>query len=225
MFDEALKLYLTYPAEMEYWWARQYPVDEDDADAGAKEEAEDEESRDSYLLKLIAEGSEDSFLDAINRAYELALKQFTESIARPIEYSLLQAAQNEGLSLHHPRDRESIADWWEWYVRAKDQRGGNVRVSVGCSFSPEKRSESGSGLYAYPWIWTTGRKRAENLAGELGNGFCIPTKGAWPQGTIITKSPIYVAPDGKAENFVTQITNKLAPAMPKLARLAQRRDA
>ena len=170
MFEEALKRYLAYPAEMEYWRARPDPADEDDADADAKEDAEDGASRDSHLLDLIAKGDEDSFLDAIDRAYELALKQFTESIARPIENGLRKAVRNEGLSLHHPRNRGSIADDWEWYVRTEKQPRAAVLVSVGCLFESGKRSESESGLYAHPWIWTAGRGRAENL--EIGRASC-----------------------------------------------------
>lgn len=223
MLEEALKLYLTYPAEMEYWRDRPDPVDEDDADA--KEEAEDEERRDSYLLDLIAKGDKDSFLEALNRAYDSALEQFTESIARPIENKLLRAAQDEHLTLHKPNNRDYIADDWAWYVRAEEPPRAPVRVEVGCFFQIEKRPESGSGLDAYPWIWIRGRKRVENLTGKLGNEFCVPNEGSWDKGTIVAKSPIHVAPDDKAEDFVTQITNKLTPAMPQLARLVERQGS
>ncbi len=200
MFEEAMKLYLKYPAEMEYWYWKK-----------------DEEEIDATLVSEIAEDEGDAFLDTLSEAYELALEQFKDGIADPLGKALSQAANAEGLELSRPNKRAAIAgeDWW-WNVHPKNGKGGGFHKQIGC-FSVIEKSGDVSVLNAYPWILTRGGGReATRLAEQLGDGWCI-TDG-WDIGAINREVPISIRPEREPKAVVDSIRDCLVPHMGLLAR-------
>ncbi len=201
MFGEALKLYLKYPAEMEYWAEK------------------DEEGIDETLVSEIAEEGEGAFLSALREAYELALEQFKDSIVNPLKEVLNNAANNEDIALSTPRKKYWIADQsLEWRVRSKNNKGGYR--SIGCRFRAE-RSGDESVLNIYPWVWTRGgRAGAQRLAERLGDGWCVCDADGWDSSTIKHEPRISIKPESKSEVVVESIAGCLVPQMRLLAQEA-----
>ena len=200
MFGEALKLYLKYPAEMEYW-------------AGKDEE---EGEIDEDLVSEIAEEERDAFLSALSEVYELALEQFNDGIISPLREALNSAAGKEGITLSRPRRKDGIADQLEWRVRSQNNMEGGYR-SIGCSFFTE-RSGDESVLNIYPWVWTRGGMLgAQRLAERLGDGWCVCDGDGWVPGAIRHEPRISIRPESKSDAVVESIAGCLVPQMRLLA--------
>lgn len=199
MFGEALKLYLKYPAEMEYW-------------AGKDEKEIDEE-----LVSKIADEEGGAFLNALDETYKLANEQFKDSIVDPLQKALNSAAGKEGITLSRPRRKDWIADKaWEWYLRPGNRQGGGFHKSIGF-FPTIEKSGDVSVLNAYSWILTRGgQEETRRLAEQLGDGWCV-TDNTWYPGTIKCETPISIEPDGKPETVVESITDCLVRHMGLLA--------
>jgi hypothetical protein len=202
MFGEALKLYLKYPAEMEYWAGK------------------DKGEIDKTLVSEIAEEEGDAFLNALDETYELANKQFKDSIVGPLQEALNSVAGKEGITLSRPRRKDRIADQsLEWRVRSKNNKGEGYR-SIGCRFRAE-RSGDESVLNIYPWVWTRGgRAGAQRLAERLGDGWCVCDADGWDSSTIKHEPRISIKPESKSEVVVESIAGCLVPQMRLLAQEA-----
>ncbi len=195
MFGEALKLYLKYPAEMEYW------------------DGKDKGEIDKTLVSEIAEEEGDAFLNALSKAHELALEQFKDSIMNPLKEVLNKAANKKSIALSL-RGKKCIAGQnVGGRVRSKNNKGEGFYRSIGCYFRIEKSGDE-SVLNVYPWVWTRGgRAEVQRLAGRLGDGWCVCVSDGWDSGTIRHEPRISIRPESKSEAVVESIAGCLVPHM------------
>jgi hypothetical protein len=200
MFGEALKLYLKYPAEMEYWAGK------------------DKGEIDKTLVSEIAEEEGDAFLSALSKAHELALEQFKDSIMNPLKEVLNKAANKKSIALSL-RGKKCIAGQnFGGRVRSKNNKGEGFYRSIGCYFWIEKSGDE-SVLNVYPWVWTKGgRVEVQRLVGRLGDGWCVGDE--WTPGSIKHEPRISIGPKSKSEAVVKSIAGCLVPHVNLLAQEA-----
>lgn len=214
MFDDALKIYLSYPAEMEYWWAALYDPDDDSEPEGPLGD----------LLALVAGEENDSFRAAVTATYERARKSFRKTIVDPVQDSLRAAAEERHLRLSNPRQREDISDDWAWNVRAHN--GGQQGLQIGCHFGTQRCEDDSSYLYGHPWVWGRNQDTANALANILRGTFATPpAEGDWDRNTLCSASgPIEILPDSDPGDLVGKIDEQLGKALDGIARYIGRKE-
>ena len=145
-FSKELKLYLSYPSEIDYWY--------DYAD-----DAEPKEYAKRVLEQIVGSEEENQFLEACKNVYDQALDDFNEKIIDPIIKKIKKLKKDlpEEYSASIPQRMSWISDHIETCLKKK--KGTNIGC-VGCAFmvEPSQDEDCASQLVAYPRVWFRNRE-------------------------------------------------------------------
>jgi hypothetical protein len=146
--SQSLKLYLRYPAEMEYWYWYG-----DDKNYSTKD----------LLISIAGRENQEDFIEKINSAYESARKDFELLLVSPVRESIKLIAKNNRFGVSSPRTNNSeiIREWgWEFKLEGNEL---SPRVRVGMSIQTLMKDHGKSAVGVWPWVWSNKRERAEEI--------------------------------------------------------------
>lgn len=211
-FNEALKLYLRFPSEMEYWSA--YSEDEEPPLYAA-----------TVLAQIAGDGdAQDTFLDSCDEVYQSALDDFNEKIIGPLTNRMrkLSSPLPKNCKVSFPRKITEISYYSETCFTPIGGGRASAIARIGCAFRIEQGSPSGDPqLVAYPYVCFRSQAPVSPFIEKMKDiEFCNSNNSSegWDRNIAFVRKGIPVKVDAQPEDIVDEIVSVYTPAYRVLER-------
>lgn len=208
-FGEELKLYLSYPSEIEYW----YDYQDDD---------ETREYANNLLREIVGSKEEDQskFLNACKNVYDQALNDFNRQIVdRIINKMILKNKKLNGNDGRYrasiPREMKRITRYVETRLQLPSEN--IIKGGVGCAFMvvPCQEENCGSQLVAYPRVWFPNRNAVATYIERINSNINLcnsnDVQGIWDRNIAFVCEGIPILLGASPQEMVKKITKYFDP--------------